>query len=235
MTTVSTENPTQVLLPGQAAAPEGPCDMTGMYVMHHAFRRDLASFATAVARTPAVEVETWRALDRRWQHFVRELHHHHTKEDDALWPLLLSRVDEQEREVLESMEAEHDRLDPLLERVTSGLAALAGGAGTRAGLPDAVRELAAVLDAHLAHEETAAIPVIQAHVSAAEWQHLEETELRAKGSPRQLAFMLPWVADGLPDEVLATLLGGAPLPVRLLLRLGRRGYEKSNRTAFAHA
>jgi|GEM_PF-1648709 len=30
----------QILLPGQAAAPDGPIDMAPMYLMHHAFRRD---------------------------------------------------------------------------------------------------------------------------------------------------------------------------------------------------
>ena len=37
-------------LPGQAAAPDGPVDLTMMYLMHHGFRRDLAAFA---ARGPA--------------------------------------------------------------------------------------------------------------------------------------------------------------------------------------
>ena len=40
--------PRQLRLPGQAAAPEGPVDMQTMYLMHHAFRRDLDSFAAAV-------------------------------------------------------------------------------------------------------------------------------------------------------------------------------------------
>ena len=39
----TTDWPAQLRLPGQTAAPEGPVDMYMMYVMHHAFRRDLAS------------------------------------------------------------------------------------------------------------------------------------------------------------------------------------------------
>ena len=42
----------QIHLPGQAAAPAGPVDMTAMFVMHWAFRRDLDRFAAAVIRTP---------------------------------------------------------------------------------------------------------------------------------------------------------------------------------------
>ena len=43
--------PTQLLLPGQAAAPEGPVDMSMMYLMHFGFRRDLTAFAAAAAAT----------------------------------------------------------------------------------------------------------------------------------------------------------------------------------------
>ena len=92
MTTTAPSVP-QVLLPGQAAAPEGPVDMIMMYVMHHAFRRDLAAFA---ARVPTVAVDdavTWRALAQRWTDFASVLHKHHSGEDAGLWPLLLERVD----------------------------------------------------------------------------------------------------------------------------------------------
>src|SRR3954454_20772298 len=56
----------QLRLPGQAAAPEGPVDMTMMYLMHHAFRRDLSLFATTVPRTPVEDRRAWRALEERW-------------------------------------------------------------------------------------------------------------------------------------------------------------------------
>ncbi len=80
--------PAQVLLPGQAAAPEGPVDMVMMYVMHHAFRRDLAAFAAAAPATPLEDRDAWRALADRWELFATALHHHHTGEDAGLWPLL---------------------------------------------------------------------------------------------------------------------------------------------------
>ena len=37
----------QLTLPGQAHTAEGPHDQTGMYVMHHALRRDFERFAAA--------------------------------------------------------------------------------------------------------------------------------------------------------------------------------------------
>ena len=80
--------PQPPLLRGQAAAPDGPADLSMMYVLHHGFRRDLARFAEAVGRTPADDRSTWQALLARWDLFALLLHDHHHKEDEILWPLL---------------------------------------------------------------------------------------------------------------------------------------------------
>lgn len=112
-----------------------------MYLMHHAFRRDLAAFAVAVATTGVNDRRRWRRLGRRWDSFARILHLHHQGEDDVLWPLLLGKVDAAGdatgRATLEAMEAEHDEIDPLLAGCAAGLAALAAGsdADTRALWP----------------------------------------------------------------------------------------------------
>ena len=78
----------QLTLPGQSHTAEGPHDQTGMYVMHHGFRRDLAHFAAAVEHTPVSEAEVWAALHERWLKFAEVLHHHHAVEDENLWPVL---------------------------------------------------------------------------------------------------------------------------------------------------
>jgi iron-sulfur cluster repair protein YtfE (RIC family) len=233
--------PEPLLLPGQAASPPGPCDLTGMYVMHHAFRRDLSRFALATRRTPVADAATWRAIAVRWARFAHELHQHHSKEDEGIWPVLLERVDAADREVLEAMEAEHATIDPVLCRVEDGLRMLVKGppAGiaeeVAAGLAEAVSDLGCRLDQHLAHEETDAIRIIQQHLSAAEWEHLEATVLRGSPSPRQLLFMLPWVSDELPLDARERLFAGAPAPVRWLLAAGRRSYDRLDRRAFRYA
>ena len=61
----TTVHPQQVDLPGQTHVAEGPHDQTGMYVMHHAFRRDLARFRSAVRNTPVGDAATWRLLRTR--------------------------------------------------------------------------------------------------------------------------------------------------------------------------
>ena len=114
--------PRQVVFPGQAAAPDGPVDIYMMYVLHHAFRRDLRDFATAVPKTPIGDRARWQAMHHRWELFATALHRHHTGEDEALWPLLLERADDEEVATLEAMEAEHSEIDPILTACHAGFA-----------------------------------------------------------------------------------------------------------------
>ena len=147
-----------------------------MYLMHHAFRRDLAAFARAVPRTPVAEVATWRALLRRWEVFSEVLHHHHRGEDTWLWPVLMVSADPTEQETLRAMEAEHEEIDPLLTSCLAGLRMLAAGharADDRAAL--AVRLCAAreSLGRHLAHEERDAMRILQRHVTPEEFEEMD--------------------------------------------------------------
>src|SRR3712207_6332123 len=102
--------------------------MSGMYVMHHAFRRDLARFAEAVRATPLEDAEVWRALADRWQRFAMVLHHHHSTEDADIWPLLLAHADvsgdARARETLDAMAAEHRAIDPQLAACSEGFATM---------------------------------------------------------------------------------------------------------------
>jgi hemerythrin-like domain-containing protein len=225
------------MLPGQCAAPEGPVDMSMMYVMHHAFRRDLRSFATAVPRTPLDDVDAWRAMLRRWEMFAESLHHHHEGEDTWLWPALMERADTAELSTLRAMEAEHDEIDPLLTSCASCLGKLATGTATadeRAAL--AVRLVAAreSLGRHLAHEETDAIRIVQRHLTQADWEAIDEHFVEGV-SPRRLIALVPWALHGLPTTVRQELLRKARPAQRLVWRLTRGRFERLDARAFGCA
>src|SRR3954464_11436026 len=126
MTTTNNSHPDRLTPPGQAAAPGGPVDMMMMYLMHHAFRRDLRRFARAVVATPVTDRATWQALGERRDRFFTILPHDHTGEDAGIWPFLLERADGDERAHLEAMEEEHSRIDPLLTSVAEGFETLRG-------------------------------------------------------------------------------------------------------------
>lgn len=230
----------QITFPGQAAAPEGPVDLLPMYLMHHAFRRDLRAFATAAASTPVEDRTTWQRLAHRWGMFGRILHHHHSGEDEVLWPLLLARVDaagdRAGRETLEAMEAEHSEIDPLLESCAAGFARLTEHADedARAALVVRLSATQERLGQHLGHEERDAMALVQAHLTQAEWHALDK-EFAKHYSPRDQLFALPWVLHAVPEQLLPNVLafvGAVPALVwRLLLR---RPFARRERLIFRY-
>ncbi|MCW2797095.1 MAG: hypothetical protein JWM79_2592 [Nocardioides sp.] len=211
--------------------------MSKMYVMHHAFRRDLQAFATAVPRTPLGDVVTWRALLRRWELFADFLHHHHQGEDTRLWPALIERADADELATLQAMEAEHDEIGPLLSGCASCLGKLAEATATadeRAAL--SVRLVAAreSLGRHLAHEETDAIRIIQRHFTQADWEAID-AHFTDGIAPRRLFALVPWALHQLPAAALQEVVRSARLPQRLVWRLTRGRFERLDARAFRHA
>ena len=229
--------PRQLRLAGQADAPEGPVDMSMMYLMHHAFRRDLAAFARAVPRTPLSDAPVWRLLLRRWEVFAEVLHHHHHGEDTWLWPALRERADASEQETLRAMEAEHEEIDPLLTTCLAGLRLLATGQGTadaRAAL--AVRLTAAreSLGRHLAHEEHDAMRILQLHLTPEEVEAID-VHFAEGLEPRRLLALVPWALHEVPEDVRRDLRRRARPAQRVVWRLTRRRFERLDRRAFRHA
>jgi hypothetical protein len=237
--TTHAEPRTQLLLPGQAAAADGPLDLSGMFFMHHAFRRDLGAFAAAAARTPADATATWRELRDRWDLFGRFLHHHHSIEDESIWPLLLDRVDAAGRATLTAMEAEHGEIDPLLAACGEGFAALAErpDEDVRASLEVRVVAARERLAAHLGHEERDALPLVQTHLTAAEWQVVEDRNAKAKFTFRDTMAALPWALHGLPGHARRRLfaMAGNPLFPAVWRLLLRRPFERREARAFRYA
>ena len=206
---MNTERPRQICLPGQTHVAEGPHDQTGMYVMHHAFRRDLDRFQAAVRATPVDERDTWRALAARWERFAEVLHHHHTVEDEHIWPVMERRLEERGEqaepgglEALRAMAAEHDLVDPALEACGRGFTAMAERPSDdqRNALDVHVTAMRTTLLDHLRHEETEALPLLQRTLTADDFAATESAAQRAY-PVRAVPFLVPWVADGLPADV----------------------------------
>ncbi len=236
--TDTTAWPAQLRLPGQTAAHPGPIDMTMMYVMHHAFRRDLATFATAAGTTPASDRRAWRAMAQRWEIFSSALHHHHSGEDAGLWPALLERADEEGRATLAAMEAEHAEIDPILAACATGLERLADHADEDARAALAIRLVAAKerLAEHLRHEETQAIALIQALLTPEEWEAIIKEHFDSDVSFKEILTLVPWVAHRLPDAALRELFakpGGSMHRVMLLLT--KRKFDRLQKAAFGDA
>lgn len=185
-------------------------DFTNMYATHDAFRRDLDSFAAAVAAGR----QTAAGVTAGWENCKKQLQLHHTVEDEALWPRVERAVVGRPRDLalMKEMEAEHAELEPKLDAVDNALARRTDD------LADRLDELSAVLRAHMEHEEKSALPLIQEVLTAKDWGAFRSGMARAQG-PKGAALYVPWVCDGIPDDARRRFLDGMPAPVRLLNKL----------------
>ena len=179
----------------------GEVDFTMMYAAHDAFTRHLERLIETAGKRPLA----------RWELFEHQLHLHHTAEDSALWPPLRMVVtDPDEVAVLDAMDLEHAAIDPLVERLDEAFAD---------GDPTALLgELLAGLGAHMAHEESAALPLVEKHLGQAGWDAFGDRIRRTQGL-RAGAVYFPWLLEGAPDSMTRRVLGVLPPPVRLVLRL----------------
>jgi hemerythrin-like domain-containing protein len=222
---------------GQAHTAQGPLNLSGIYAMHHGFRRDLHAMAHAVPATPPADAETWGALARRWTGFAAALHHHHTIEDEQIWPRVLERAtaaaDTEACQTLEAMEAEHELIDPLIETCGEGFQAMAGApqATTRDRLAADVSRFRELLNGHLAHEETDALPLVQRYLSAATWRD-SEAAARKEFGIADLGFTVPWTTLEMPLDQRRLVFADSGLIIRIILALTRHRFAREHRTAF---
>ena len=93
-------------------------NMTMMFAVHDALRRELERLARVAARTGDDPRRVLRAA-AGWELFKRFLRVHHTTEDDVLWPAMHEALTERPDglALLEVMEAEHAAIDPLLRGI----------------------------------------------------------------------------------------------------------------------
>jgi Hemerythrin HHE cation binding domain len=170
-------------------------DMTMMYAVHDACRRDLALVARMTARSEG------------WDAFGTFLRAHHEAEDDALWPVVRKALDGRTDDLalLDEMEAEHAVLEPLLADIDGALAR-----GESA--PAARSELSARLRDHLTHEEEAALPVIDRTLDTEHWLQFGDAAAARVGS--DMPVFLPWMLDGADPERAEAILGVLPEPAR---------------------
>jgi Hemerythrin HHE cation binding domain len=223
-------------LPGSAAARHGrgEADLTIMIAAHDAFRRDLVSLARAAQGPDRHQPDRQRSIAAGWDLFKRQLHLHHTAEDELIWPVLRERLANSANalSVLDEMEAEHERIDPLLAAVDHGFTAAAGSAGGYPGatrLADAVDVLAATLTGHLAHEEKDGLPLIGAALTAGEWRGVGFKIARKNGLSGG-GEMFSWMLSSTAPDATRAITGQLPPPVRVLYKaVWKPRFERTER------
>ena len=181
-------------------------DMSMMFAMHDALRRDLERVGRIAGRLDDDPAKRLRAA-AGWELFKRFLVNHHESEDEALWPALRAAVAARpdQAALVDALEAEHAVIDPLLAAIDAAAADPDGGHERFGGLVD---ELIIELSAHLTHEEKDGLPLIDIAVTEEQWQHFNF--VNAERNRPDAAMFMPWLFDGADPQRLDALLGKFP-------------------------
>jgi hemerythrin-like domain-containing protein len=145
-----------------------------MYTVHTMFRREYALLPGLVRAVAAKDEERAKVVADHVRLVNLILHHHHSAEDATLWPALLHRAPREIDPVIRLLEGQHDGLDVLLDEVSKGLDGWTDGADCADGetLAAVLQRLAAALYEHMGLEEKLALPLVERHIFAAEWEEM---------------------------------------------------------------
>jgi hypothetical protein len=177
---------------------------TAIMMSHHGFRRDLASFAAALA---APDVSRVDALRDEWRSFHEHLHGHHVAEDTGIFPGMREALPD----VTKRLMADHQRVDPLLTRGDQAFAALPDASGARA----VIAELQDLLQPHMATEEAKVFPRMRG-LRDFPVPSEEELPLYAEG--------FAWASHGVASDVVMRMDAMLPEVLRAALPAAREAY-----------
>ncbi len=188
---------------------ETKLDMSMMFAMHDALRRELVQVGR-IAKLRDDEPGSLLRAALGWELFKKFLTVHHQSEDDALWPPMRARVarNPERLALVEALEAEHAVIEPLLTAID--LAAADPDYGYQR-FGDIVDELASKLAAHLAHEETDGLPLIDASLTEQEWLHF--ARVHSQRNLPEAARYMPWLLNGASPQTIAAIIGNFPPPL----------------------
>jgi len=207
-------------------------DLSGITLTHRAMVTDtrrLAELTTAVAqrRLPCTPRRA-KAVARYVELMCESIHHHHTMEDDVLWPVIEASAGDFID--LTELTEDHAALDPRLDRLRVHAAAFG-----RTADPEMARPLAAgladlhrLLQAHIADEERELFPVIRRYVSITDWESIEKAAQRTG----RLSFEGPRILGVATDAERQTLAASVPAPLMLMLRYLSARHRRFERAVF---
>lgn len=210
------------------STPTAPIDTRQMTTVHTFFRREFRLAGGVVRRVGEGDAARARVVADHVELVTRTLHHHHTAEDDLIWPKLLERVPDELAPMVRLMEAQHERVGELLAGIEEIRPrwAVTAGAADRDRLADLLDQVYVHLSEHLDAEEERLLPLIARTLTEAEWHEVGE---RARTSNRkdQMSLVLGMLEYEGDPQAIAMMLAAAPAPVRWIVpKVSRRAFRK---------
>lgn len=204
-----------------------PADARSMIVIHRLFNRELAVGPDLVSGVPGGDLHRARIVADHLEIVLNTLVDHHHGEDLLVWPLLAARttipVDVQGR-----MTHQHDDIHDRVRRARDLIGRWREQAdpGIRDELAGVIADLADVLRDHLEDEENRILPLVEQHLTQAEYQAL--VEHGNESLPRdKAALIVQLVLEGANKRERALVLERLPRSQQLMVRtVGARQYRR---------
>jgi hemerythrin-like domain-containing protein len=205
-------------------------DTLGMRLAHRSMLRDahrLTELLQQLAATPADRTRA-AAVAAYVADYCDSIHHHHTAEDDVLWPVLAASAGPHLD--LAELTDDHTALDPLLDRIRAGATAYAARPDEDAATALAVdlAELRDLLEEHIADEEASVLPAIEEHMSVRDWAAVEGA-IRKRAT---LSFEAPRVLAVVTPEERRAIEAEGGLVLRLVLAVLVPPFRRRERRVF---
>ncbi|MFI5706541.1 hemerythrin domain-containing protein [Kribbella sp. NPDC051620] len=189
---------------------EALADVRDMYMAHTMFTREFGLAPDLITGVAAGDTARAAIVADHIELIDAVLHHHHSAEDDHLWHRLLERAGTDAADIVSTMEAQHHDIDVLLTAMRDQLKPWRDCADPAEGsaIAGTIGTLNKHLTEHLAVEEKYALPLIEKHITAAEWGQMVASGA-ADVPPEQMPLMfglMAYEADpGTLRDIIATL------------------------------
>jgi hemerythrin-like domain-containing protein len=204
-------------------------DTNEMVIVHRVFRREFRMLPVMVRRVAAGDRDRAAVVAGHAADMTFTLHHHHTAEDLLLWPKLLARALPR-AELVQRMQAQHERVALLLDRVDVLTAQWRQSAdpATRDELANVLAQTSAALDEHLGDEESEILPLVAEHITVQEWDELTAYGKKVLPKNSKAFVYLGLILEETTATECAAFLRRMPVPLRWTWQfIGRRIYRRA--------
>ena len=198
-----------------------------MPLIHRIFRHGLREVGRLVPEVPPTATGRSRVVDAHLRFLLDGLHHHHTGEDEMVWPVLSERLGA-EAHAVARMEPQHQRIDEEVTRVRGDSSRWAERPVPELAdaLSAALGRLLEVLEEHLDEEERVVVPLIDEHLSATEWEDMGR-RIFERFTPRERPLAMGQLLEVARDDEARRMFADLPAPVRVLWAVaGKRQYRR---------
>jgi hemerythrin-like domain-containing protein len=206
---------------------EPMADVRDMFAVHTAFRREFGLMADLVRAVPDADTQRGTVVADHVLLMTNLLTQHHTGEDKYIWPLLRERSpDDDYVWLVDTMEEQHKVIHVCLHGIQDAASEwrASASAETREALVGEIDQFVSVIAEHLALEEERVVPLIERHLSDAEYS-LAAQDAGVHIPPDKLPLMFGMVMYEGDPEVIDAIVAHMPPEVQPVIKdIGSQAY-----------